>query len=340
MRAGHVAPRAPALGAGVVPVLHAHAPAQGQGREGGEVSGRVDVLARGAQALVDDHPVAQDEPGLPGQRRLGRDPRGHQDQVRVDLVPRAGAGPVASPDVLDADRLVLAQDVDAAVPVQAQDRAARAFREDAPARVRAGEDHGHVELIHGQRRRELGAEQAAADDHGAAAGDRALAQVEVVVQGPEIDDPLQAAAGDGQAPGQSARGQEELAVADPPAVRVLQRLVPGVDADDAVAQGQLDAFRVVEARLVQGDQGHALGPGPESFGERRTVVRGVLLRAQHQDAAAGVPFADGDRRGGPRQPASHDDVVMQVHGHGRTSSGIFWLQKGKLLSRPGPCRRR
>ena len=204
------------------------------------VADRPDRVIGRPQRLVDDDPVADRQPGPLGQLDVRRDPDGDDHDVGLQLgaVPELDAGHRPVADELRDRRLV--QDRRAVLGVQRGE-----VRGD-----RRGHGAGHraVERLHdgdlraalARGRRELEADEAAADDDEPGRVGQPLAQHLRVADGAQHEDPVEVRAGHGQRPRPRPGRQHEVVVVQDASRRELQRAVLAVDALGAVVGDQPD----------------------------------------------------------------------------------------------------
>ena len=173
------------------------------------------------------------------------------------------------------------------------------------AEPRLRDEHGDVAPLHSERRRDLAPDEAAAQHAEAHALGRERPQPAVVVERAEIDDLIRL---ERQLPWGPAGGEQQLGepVARSAVVRHLVR--SQIDRADAATDVQLRAGggRLAPDLLL----GLAL---PKRFRERRPVVRGVRLRADHADRSGGIGFTDGLGGGGGGHAAAHDHIRIVGH---------------------------
>ena len=283
-------------------VLDAHELASERPRgEARNVAGGEHVLtAAGTAELVDHDPVVDRKPGRLGELGRRHDPEPGHDAVGVDCAAAAEAHGA----VLDALDQLARQHLDAALAVVARDVVGKLRREEARADPLLGEDHRHRAAAPGERRGDLGADEAAADDDEACTFHGGLADAAVVVEGPVVDDAAVAR----EAARPPARREQQALVA----VR-LAGVVDGgagvqVDLDDAAREHELDAEvggAAPDHRLVL--------PLPERLRERGPGVRRVGLLSHDADRAVGVVIANSAAGGVARHPPSDDQIAKFSH---------------------------
>ena len=162
--AGHVRADRPAVRVRVILVLDAGVLAERGDREVRDVTGREDVVAVSRAAVfVHDDPVVDGKPRGDGELRCRLDPEPGDDDVGLDHAPGAGGEP---PAAHGCDRLAR-QHLHALLAVVVRHELRERLGEQARGDRRFREHHGHVRPGARQRRRDLRADEAAAD-HGEA----------------------------------------------------------------------------------------------------------------------------------------------------------------------------
>ena len=162
---GERLPEVAALVVGVAPVLDPALTAGDGVVEARDVADRIDVIDRRAEVVVDDDAVVElearsfEEPGL----RLDAD--ADDGEEGFDLLARGGHGAgqraAVRPELLD---LLAEQQLDAVLAVEVGDLVRELLRGERRHEVVALLDERDLEPAHAQRGRDLGADEAAADD--------------------------------------------------------------------------------------------------------------------------------------------------------------------------------
>ena len=197
------------------------------------------------------------------------------------------------------------QHLDALLAVVVGDELRERGGEEAGADPVVGEEHGHVRAARLQRRRDLGADEAAAhdDEPPVVAGEPAKALV--VVEGAEVDRIVEAV----DLTRLAARRQQDALVAVFVALVVGRGAAVEVERDDPAAGVQLGP----ELLRPAPDRALVLAL-PERFRERRPIVGRVRLGADEPDRAVGVVLADPAAGGIAGHASSDDQVAVRAHG--------------------------
>ena len=190
----------------------------------------------------------------------------------------------------------------AVVPVDGGDRRREVRREDPGADARLGKDERDLLPVLGERGRDLRADEAAADHRRAQPLDGA--QLPVVAEGPEVDDPL---ASEGK-PARPAAGREEeplvaigipVVVHDAPGVNVQRHCPP--------ARVEHEPRHLAEPDALEGLS------GPQPLGERRSQVGPIRVVPDEAERPGRVDLADSGRCGVGGHSPSHDEVAVVGH---------------------------
>ena len=281
-------------------------PAEERAVHVGDVAGGVDVRVGGAQRRVDQDPVVHGQagrlgqPGVrpdadPGQHGVGRHGRavGEDDLPGPDL-PHPGAQP----------------QVDPVLPVQVGEDLPHLVAEDPVQRLRVGLHQGDLGAVLAGGRGRLQPDPAGADhDHPGAGAERGADPV-------GVRQPAQrqhgVAAGHRQRAHHRAGGQQQLRVPQPLAAGQLDLVLGRLQRADRRAEPQVDVVLGVPLRRVHPGRLPLLLAEQVALGQRRSLVRRLVLVAEqhHRPVEALGAQRLGRLRAG--QAGAHDDV--RVHG--------------------------
>ena len=296
---GHGLPCRPPHRIRVVLVLHANPPAQRRVVECRHVAGRVDIGMARAEGFIDNDAVPDLQPRGAGHLRVRLDPQsGHHpvhDHLPAALRLQHGLRPV----LLQPDDPLSGPHVHALLPVETVEEHRKIARIAAAADPFIGEQHHDVLVVHGQRRRDLRADEPAADDGKLPAllGERAEARV--VVERPEVNDAI---ASKTETPGNAARRQEQLLPRVDRPLIVGDLLSPGVERHGRPPEVEIDPPAVRAA--PDGVQRFSL---PQGLGEGRAVVRRVRVGPDEPDGSRRIRLANPPDRGiGGHAPADNE----------------------------------
>ena len=231
---------------------------------------------------------------------LGSIPEPGDDRVGLDRAARARRDRVRA----GRDDGLLGQHLDTLLAVIVGNERGEWGGQEPRGDARIREDHRHLPAGRRERGRDLGADEAAADDHDPRALGGRRTQVVVVVERPEVDETLGA--------GQSARrsaGREQKPVPPVRFALVVGRLLRvEVERDDAAAEPQVDCrLRRMAPDLL------LVAAEPELLRERRPGVGSVLLGADEADRAFWVVLADALGGGVAGHSAADDQVARLTH---------------------------
>jgi putative membrane protein len=301
-----------------LPMLDADRPPVVEGRDAGDVAGRPDVRAAGAQRAVHGDPAAevaaaQADSGVDREADVrGRADR-DEDGVGVDALAVLGldAGGLA---VLaeDAGDLGAAAQVHAVVGVELGEDQAHLGAEDAFERLRAVPEDRDVaaELAGGGG--DLHADPAVADDGGLLGGAEGGGEEVGLLDGAEQVHALEVRAGDGERARAGAGGEQELLVVDGGAVGEGEPPGGGVEAGGGLAGAQVGVLGVPV--FVDGEHLRAVGVAAEVvLRERGPLVRAVGLAGDDGEIAVVAFAAECLRGSGGGEAASHDDERCMAH---------------------------
>ena len=206
------------------------------------------------------------------------------------------------------------QQLDTVLAVQIGVHAADLRAEHALQRHVVGLEHGDLEAALAQRRGDLRADPAGADDHHLAAAHRTLADRLGVAHLAQVEHVPELGPGDGEAPWPGARGQEQAVIAEALAPVDDDLRCAHIDRAHRRRRAQLDVVLPVEA-LVVDEQLRALGLALEVvLRQSRSLIRAIGLGADQHDTAV-EPF--GAQRLGRLRPGQTgtDDHERGSSGH-------------------------
>ena len=289
------------MGFCVVFVLDSEPASERRDREACNVASGEDVVVPGhAAKLVDDDAVVDLESGGHCQTGLGLEAEPGRDDVGFDCPP----GACGHPGGARGGHRFLRQYLDAASAVLLGHIGGQLRRQKARCDASLREDHGHPAAVRRQRRRELRANEAAADDDRGRALACPCSHRPVIVERPEVDNPL--GARNGARP--AASREHELLPAVHLASVVRRQVAIEVERDDATAQPKHRArlFRSApDLRLVRSR--------PQTLRERRPRVGRMRLGADEHDRPVRVVLPDSFDGGVAGHPAAHDQVTHRLH---------------------------
>ena len=245
--------------------------------ECGNVSCRMDIGMAGAQELVHDDSVFHLEPDGLGKFHVWLDADSRHHAVHPDFPVGARFQDTLVAACFQTDNLFACQHLDTLLPVEVGHKPGEKDREEAISNIFAGEDHRHFFPVQGQRRGDLRTDKPATD-HGEPPtrfGERA--KTSVIRQGAEVNDPV---VSERKATWPAARGQQEFLVGENVSLVVHDTFLLGNDLFDDAAKVNLDPF--VPGLAPEDVQGLSL---PKRLRERRTIIRGIRLRADQPDPA-------------------------------------------------------
>jgi hypothetical protein len=253
--------------------------------------------------VVDDDAVVHLDPARLGEVGAREDPEPSDDDVGLDRPAALGLDTEHAVLPRDAAHLLAREHLDALLAVVAVHELGELGREDLGADAGVRKEERDVAAVHVERRAELRADEATADDRGARSLMSERAKAAVVVERPVIDDSL-VPFGD---PARRAPGHEEK-----PLVGVRRTRRVGGRALLEIERRDRPTGMDVDAELGRPAPDRVLGlPLPEPLRERGAGVRLVRLLAEEPDRALLIVLADALARGsGGHAPA--DDQVPEV----------------------------
>jgi hypothetical protein len=260
----------------------------------GDVAGGEDARRARRQAGIDSHAALDREAGGAGQRdrRLDADTDEHRVGRQFAAVGQAHDERVTAR--LDRGRGDAHAHVDAFCAVQCQHARADRFGHGPAEQARRPFDDGDRAVARTRRRRDLQADEAAADDDQARTRHEARRERGGVVEGAQAEHAGQVGPRDRQPAQRAAGGQQQRFVAEAATVGesdLARRRVDRLDAVDEMGDG---LGRVVLGR-TQGTLRGAAFAGEQGLGQRRAFVGQVRLGADEHDRPGPAELAQGLR---------------------------------------------
>jgi hypothetical protein len=150
---------------------------------------------------------------------------------------------------------------------------------------RLGPDHLHVDVPGAKRRRDLQADEARADHHGALRHERLGDERAAVRQRPQVAHVRKVGAGNVETNRLGAGGEQERVIVMTAAVGELHAPACRIDRGDARAQAQVDVVLRVEFRRPEEVRSVGGGAGEIPFRTVGPIAGPRLVGAQHGEAA-------------------------------------------------------